>query len=272
MYVILFLLAGAVGVFAQDSLKSAERIGDYTFTIQVSNYGMTHELIVHRRDKVVWTLSDFFLKVLNSDSLGLPRDLTGDYVQDVVIETYSGGAHCCFAQYVVTLGTKFEIIDTIANPGQWSDLDQDGLWEVTAGDLTFDYWKLPHSDSPIPLVVLEASPKGFVPSAELTKTPAPSAMEILAMLKEAREGRAYRDYDTMGESDFLPASQAILHRNFIDLVYTGHADIAMEYLDLGWPLVIHGREQYVLDVLEVMRKSPYWNLIAAINPGTMFGN
>jgi hypothetical protein len=34
----------------------------------------------------------------------LGMDVNGDGVPDVVVETYSGGAHCCWTYYVVSLG------------------------------------------------------------------------------------------------------------------------------------------------------------------------
>lgn len=228
-------------------------------------------LSVFRHDSLLWTLRDARITILDSDSLGMPKDLTGDKIEDVVVETYSGGAHCCYTQYILSLGPTLVFLDTIDHPGKWTDRDHDGLWEVTAGDLTLDYWKLPHSDSPMPIVVLEASRDGFVPAPEMMLTPEPSASDVLAMLKESRDANAWRDYGPQTEREFMSASLAVLHRQLVDLIYGGHAKLGLELLEIGWPKVVQGHEQYVMDLRETLHKSPYWSAIAELNQGTMFG-
>lgn len=269
MQVVLFLMLCATVSFAQDI--QTQKIGGYTFTISPAPDGMMKDLVVMKQDKSVWEVSDYMVRLLNDDSLGMPDDLTGDKISDVVVETYSGGAHCCYAQFVLSLGTTLEVLDTIDHAGKWSDRDHDGLWEVTANDLILDYWKLPHSDSPLPIVVLEASRDGFVPAPEMMRTPEPSASDVLAMLKESRDANAWRDYGPQTEREFMSASQAVLHRHLVDLIYTGHAKLGLELLEIGWPKVVQGREQYMMDLRETLHKSPYWSAIAELNQGTMFG-
>jgi cephalosporin hydroxylase len=115
---LIVLLLCACSVFAADETVTTD-INGYKFVIASSNYGMTHTLTVLRRDKSVWTLEDYMIKLADSDSLGLPKDLTGDRIPDVIIQTFSGGAHCCFADFVLSLGTTFEVIDTLNSAGQW---------------------------------------------------------------------------------------------------------------------------------------------------------
>lgn len=247
------------------------RRGDYVFTVSPASDGVSQQLVVMKGDKVVWDIVDYRVRVLDADSLGMPRDLTGDKLPDAVVETFSGGAHCCVTQYVLSLGYNFEESGVIDHPGKWTDRDDDGLWEISAGDLTFDYWKLPHSDSPLPAVVLEASRTGFHAVPELMRTREPGASDVLAMLRESRDGQAWKDYDVLPEGEFMPPSQAALHRHLVELIYTGHAKLGLELLDTGWPPFIHGKEKYLADLRSQLQKSPYWSALAELNRGTMFG-
>ncbi|MBK6765532.1 MAG: hypothetical protein IPG71_04155 [bacterium] len=246
-------------------------IGDYKFTQSPTRDGLMQQLVVMKKDKHMWDVSDYVVRVLDADSLGLPNDLTGDHVRDVVIETYSGGAHCCYAQYVLSLGYNFEVLDTIEHAGTWADRDDDGLWDVTAGDLTLDYWKLPHSDSPLPTVVLEASREGFVPAPELMHKPEPTAHELLALIHDVQSANEWRDYNAQSESEFMSASHAVLHRTLVEMIYTGNAEIGLEIVAALWPPVIKGRQEYILDLREELAKSPYNGALAELNKGTVFG-
>jgi len=261
----------AVLLFAACALAQSTTIGDYKFIVTPSRDGLMQDLVVMKQDKHVWDMSDYMVRVLNADSLGLPNDLTGDRVRDAVVETYSGGAHCCYALYVLSLGFNFEVLDTIEHAGRWSDRDDDGLWEVTAGDLTLDYWKLPHSDSPLPTVVLEASRKGFVPVPELMRMPEPSALDVIALINAMRTANEWRDYDSQSEHEFLSASHTLLHGRLVEMIYTGNAGIGIEMVKALWPPMIRGQQEYLLDLRNELAKSPYWDAIKELNKGTVFG-
>lgn len=270
MFIVLLCCLIGAHVLAAEPVE-VRTIGDYTFTIAPAADGVMTELTVTKREKSVWSISDYIVRVLDQDSLKMPKDLTGDKIQDVIVETYSGGAHCCLAHYVLSLGFNFEVIDTIDHPGAWGDRDGDRQWDVTAGDLTLDYWKLPHSESPIPAVVLEASRTGFKAAPELMRAPEPNASEVLRMLRETRDGKAWKDYGPHIDQEFMPASMAVIHRYFVELIYTGNAKLGLELLDTGWPPFILGKEQYLADLHAQLRKSPYWDALAELNRGTMFG-
>ncbi len=121
------------------------------------------------------------------------------------------------------------------------------------------------------MVILEATREGFAPNVELMRADAPTASEVLTMLRESRDAGAWRDYTRLGSDEFLPASQAVMHRYLADMIYNGNAALGLEMLETGWPPFIPGREEYVRDLQDVLKKSPYWNVIAELNPGTIFG-
>jgi hypothetical protein len=71
------------------------------------------------------------------------QDLTGDDNAEVIVETYSGGAHCCTIHEVYTwTGEEFEEIDfgyRDGNGGEFQDLDNDEVFEYLTFDGAFLY-------------------------------------------------------------------------------------------------------------------------------------
>ncbi|MEI7905524.1 MAG: hypothetical protein WCI43_08965 [Candidatus Firestonebacteria bacterium] len=94
--------------------------------------------------------------------------------KQLVIMSYSGGAHCCTDYRVYTLGFGLkEIFRTYRwNTGyelSYGDINGDGRTELVQPSLCFDYFRAPHSESVIQDVIFNYSLKAgeFVPS----KTP-----------------------------------------------------------------------------------------------------
>ncbi|AFY81718.1 hypothetical protein [Oscillatoria acuminata] len=71
------------------------------------------------------------------------QDLTGDDNAEVIVETYSGGAHCCTIHEVYTwTGEEFEEINfgyRDGNGGEFQDLDNDEVFEYLTFDGAFLY-------------------------------------------------------------------------------------------------------------------------------------
>src|SRR5258708_3566762 len=84
-------------------------------------------------------------------------DVNGDGIPDVVLEAYSGGAHCCWTYYVISLGSKPGLIAKFENNRDaaffWDDGDR--RIEILTRDGNFDYFDgLCHGCTPFPLVYL----------------------------------------------------------------------------------------------------------------------
>lgn len=85
----------------------------------------------------------------------------------VIVQEWSGGAHCCFDYHVLFVqGTQVRREGTI-RAGDCSlrvaDLDQDGTLELIACDSRFAYaFDLPFADSPLVPVVYASRDRGYV--------------------------------------------------------------------------------------------------------------
>src|SRR5690349_18641203 len=57
--------------------------------------------LIDSNKKTVYSVKDWDLTVVLSG-----QDVNGDGTPDIVLEGYSGGAHCCWTYYIVSLGSK----------------------------------------------------------------------------------------------------------------------------------------------------------------------
>lgn len=90
------------------------------------------------------------------------RDINGDGQPDAVIEGYSGGVHCCWTYWIVSLGPSPGLLAKIENERGlgFQDLKNDGRIEMVTTDGGFDYFDdMCHACSPFPLVVLRLEGK-----------------------------------------------------------------------------------------------------------------
>jgi hypothetical protein len=96
------------------------------------------------------------------------NDVTGEGHPDVVIHTYSGGAHCCFRTIIYDLGaTMTQVLETpFSNCGaSLQQFDGDAAYEVDTCDDLFAYVYCCFAGSPIVRVVLDYAPgQGYEPA------------------------------------------------------------------------------------------------------------
>jgi len=84
-------------------------------------------------------------------------DVNGDGIPDVVLEAYSGGAHCCWTYYIISLGSKPGLIKKFENTRDaaffWNK--ENRRIQIATRDGNFDYFdEVCHACSPFPLVYL----------------------------------------------------------------------------------------------------------------------
>ena len=147
-------------------------------------------------------------------------DINGDGYPDVVVETYSGGAHCCFGTQVYSLrpdGAALILQKPESNAGGYfEDLDADGISEFVTYEDSFAYQYCPYAAGVSAKVIMAYDPgqDRFVPASP--RFPEQYADEIAA-----NEERAFYAPGELGEWDGTNIC-AIL-------------PLALDYLFLGQP-------------------------------------
>ena len=128
---------------------------------------------LEKEGKVLATFkNDGYRKEMNNFGL---FPFLGTKVKQLVIEQYSGGAHCCWSYWILKLGPDLDVIyESQEYPVGYGltplDLDQDGVFEFTQALLTFDYFdRLPHALSPLPAVVFKYEEKNsrYLPANQI---------------------------------------------------------------------------------------------------------
>lgn len=106
-------------------------------------------------------------------------DITGEGDPDLVVEEYSGGAHCCGGTYVLSLGASVRRLRIPCPPrgnasrlgpdpgiaSGFHDLDGDGVFEFVTWDDSFQYEFGSYAESPaVPVVLRYDSVLGYIPA------------------------------------------------------------------------------------------------------------
>jgi hypothetical protein len=190
------------------------------------------------------------------------KDINGNGIPDLVICEYSGGAHCCFSYYIFEMGKRFKetayfyMKDSQLN---FRDTDRDGKLELFGVDATFANWHACSACSPMPGIALRYQGITYVIAADLMSKPAPPARTLQAKIRKIRTSRDWEN----GIDEYPPE----LWGTMLDLIYSGHADMARDFFDKAWPEHIKGKEAFFREFRTTLKSSPFWPGIREMNKG-----
>ena len=148
-------------------------------------------------------------------------DITGEGHPDVIIETFTGGAHCCFSTTVYDLGpTLTEVLETRESNcgGGFEDLNGDSIPEFVTCDDLFAYAYCPYAFSPMVQAVLQYDPvRGYVPAGP----------HFPDLYTEAIAQHTELAYDTVlseGLGEWDQTTKCVVLPLVLDYLYSGQAD------------------------------------------------
>jgi hypothetical protein len=152
-------------------------------------------------------------------------DVTGEGHPDVIVEIFTGGAHCCFSTLVYDLGsTLTKVLETPQSNcgGRFEDLDGDGVFEFVTCDDLFAYVYCAYAASPMVKVILQYEPgRGYVPASP--RFAHLYAEDIAVHTRRAEGTEDFGDWDGTNKCAVLPL--------VLDYVYIGQADQAWATLN-----------------------------------------
>ena len=154
-------------------------------------------------------------------------DITGDGSPNLLIEGYTGGAHCCTFYYLLDIGENPRVIGKLHT--EHSEISAAYQLPNTPGvtllvhDWNYAYWNTCFACSPAPMVYLsfDQEKDWFVANTEMMKTDVPPQKTMNAWVEEIQ-----RYWDHRPE---------ILWSYMLELIYGGNLDTAVELMHRSWP-------------------------------------
>ena len=250
-------------------LKDAVRVDQYLFRTYQSGDGTGCFQVSHDKKILFRRTNDnggwFFLgqPVGKEDKVpAIPNgtDVTGRGNPDMVVVAFSGGAHCCMFHYVFELEPKFRLLATIYDADD--DLSHfelrggDQGYSFVTADWTFAYWNGSFAGSPSHSVILryaeDSKGGGFHLALDKMQVPPPTTEEWRNALSNVR-GELQNEQNKM-----FNALPNVLWQEVLDLIYTGHSDLAWKFLDEVGPNAQKGNLPDLESFCSKLNTSPYW--------------
>lgn len=186
-------------------------------------------------------------------------NVTGGDTPQIVVQTFSLGAHCCLAMYVVDLGPQVTVHEVPLGgnyPTWFRKGGEAGDWEAVGFDNNFAYWHSAFAFSSWPQLIYRFHEGRFELAADRMRRSPPTANEL------TRDGSAVAaapwPEGEEGPKELLDKA--------IGLVYTGNMAAAVRFFDLAWKPGVAGREELKQELFSCqLRKSDHWPGVAALN-------
>ena len=154
-------------------------------------------------------------------------DINGDDYPEVIIETYTGGAHCCFGTQVYSLGEKLTLL--LKKPesnagGQFKDLDGDDIYEFVTYDDLFAYQYCAYAGSPFVKVIMayDADAQSYLPASPNFPDEYIVDIQNNTEIAESVKPGDYAEWDETTKCGALPL--------LLDYIYLGDLEKAHEEL------------------------------------------
>lgn len=162
---------------------------------------------------------------------GTGEDVFSTGHQALILEGYSGGAHCCYTYQLVDLGEKPVILSPIENASPFFFFKDQASkqFRIMASDGAFDYFDgMCHACAPFPRVVLRADDEG------LHDVSADFVEQYDSEIALARAKIGHGEIRKFEMADFNDAKAIVLEIIYCYL-YSGREQQAWQALDEMWP-------------------------------------
>jgi hypothetical protein len=194
------------------------------------------------------------------ERIGDGADITGRGYPDMIVSQWTGGAHCCRVDYVFELRPKVRLLAKLeaqdADEAHFADIDGNGRYYYVSADFTFAYWWQSFAGSPSHPVVLRFADDSAGGSYHLAldkmRRLSPTEGEWAAALARVKHELELNDSNMAND---LPD---VLWQEVLNLLYTGHADLAWKFLAQVGPKAQQSPFPGLSSFCSTFKTSPYW--------------
>lgn len=203
--------------------------------------------------------------------------LLGTASKQLVVETYSGGGHCCTSYYIYDLKEDLHRLfggdyssEDIGYSMELIDIDKDGTKEFVQSVMNFDYFYSPHARSVFPEVVFAYHPRArkYLPAnrrfaAYLLRDVAEKKRQIDKLNADQESlSRIIEGRGSEKTSDDLNLRIEYFH-SVVDVtlayVYAGRRDEGWRFFDQNYRL--RDKQELKADILDILRTSEIYNFM-----------
>ncbi len=269
LFLVLFI-STALAQFSNPPIFENTEWGPYTVLIDSQQLvGNTIELWGHERDSmfgqalriidpdgiVLLQFEQATIEVIDSPKL----DINQNGIADIIITTFSGGAHCCSGTKIFEFGNTNEMIfdDFSECPVEFKDLNDDGITEIIGCDSSWAYRYCSFAGSALPSIVWEWGGEYYdIANPDYPQT---SMQDIVYYLSQVLEQNQNPDYSYDQGPDHLCSTLGLS----LPYLYNNRQDLAYQALKMSFneELVkdteFNSLEKFWQDILKNYQESPY---------------
>jgi hypothetical protein len=216
-----------------------------------------------------------FREVLNLDEIGDLKKIT---FPTIVIDNYSGGAHCCFTTSIIDLADKLNIskFEGVNGYVELRPIANSNYFKVIIPDNAYIYLWTSFASSPFPEVIMYYDAKSNIYQLNISSMKkAKLSREALRKKINHINAKTYKNfkYAYKEDSDLLTFNNRNANEEYfakllpivLDLIYSGNMSQAMEITDKTWPSNKESKKLFISDLNKTIRKSPYADAILKLN-------
>ena len=174
-------------------------------------------ITIHKNKQNIFHFVDFNIAVADYCKM----NFFGSKQPVIVMNTWSGGAHCCSTSYFLELGEKFRLIQKIETYDAFIKFLPQGAnqpYKLETQDRVFNYFYTSFASSVAPDVILRLDGTQFVFDVEAMRRKVDK--QEFKKLLSALNVKLDKDHDFI---DFLD--------QVVKLIYSGNVDFAMRLID-----------------------------------------
>jgi len=253
--------------------------------------GWTGYFEIYRKDRKIYSEriknGSFFVYDLNdlspedSQKRHPTKDINGDGIPEMVMERHTGTGQFTgrYSYPIYSIGKRVRKVVTIEgmhSPMKFTDLDGDGLYEITGEDWVLAYFLGDFLSSPHPTIILKWQNGVYRLDFKLMEKPSPTKEELKKKAEDLRKSLE----ETIGPfpEGYILNLPHYVHTEawsyLVDLIYSGNANAAWAFMDMYWiipPGYTKFRDkqkeklEFIIALKKQLARSHYWKDLRTLN-------